>query len=578
MNLFLQRQQTSNSNELFASLGHLASGMRINSAADDAAGLQISNRMTTQISGLAVAQRNANDGISVAQTAEGALEEVTNILFRMRDLSLQASNGILSADDKDALNKENRQLQQELNRINESTTFGGKQVFNQTDTVGSGGADEAERNILNVLQSGVLAESEDLILTALGLSGDGADLKINLENVDGASGLLASVSYLAPTGAELVMTIDLDDFSTLDADKTKQLKSTLLHEMTHAVMANQMDLAATPTWFREGTAEAVSGADDRVASDIANFGVAAVKAGLDGIFGNTGAATTTGIEIASVYSGGYIAMRYLEDKIGGAGIQTLMGALAAGQTFDAALNTASGGTYASEAAFQTELTQTGTIFEDFITASINTGNADNGAFGGLDASGGASRAETIVGANSANTTANFAAYFVKGDDDTVAGDFTSGTNYAATGLTQIALADYTSELKGAKQTTQYQIGASANETINMQVSGFSTENLGLNGVDLVEDSQSAIAMIDDALKFVDNQRADLGAFSNRMDHAVANLSNIEINMTASRSRILDTDFAQETANLTSRQIQQQAITAMMSQSKSLPQLALSLLG
>ncbi|WDE07499.1 flagellinolysin [Thalassomonas viridans] len=574
-NLFLHRQQTANANELTTTFARLSSGMRINSAADDAAGLQISNRMTSQISGLSVAQRNANDGISIAQTAEGALEEVTNVLFRMRDLSLQASNGILSNDDKDALDKEFSQLKQELTRINETTTFGGKQVFNQTDTIGSGGADEAERNILNVLQSGVLAESEDIIQSTLGLTGDGADFKINLENIDGASGVLASVSYLAPAGTELVMNIDLDDFSTLDGDKTKQLKSTLLHEMVHAVMANQMDLAATPTWFREGTAEAVSGADDRVASDIANFGVAALKAELNGIFGDNSAPTSTGIEIAGVYSGGYIAMRYLEDKIGSAGIQAFMGALAAGQTFDTAFSTTT--SYANEAAFQAEI-MGGTVFEDFITSNINTTNADNGAFGGLDADGGPSRAETIVGANGNNTTANFTAYFVKGDDDTDPNDFTSGTNYAAAGLNQVLLSEYDSELSGPKETTQFQIGANADETIKMLVGGFSSDNLGLSGIDLVADSQSAIASIDDALQYVNDQRASLGAFSNRLDHAISNLSNIESNISASRSRIQDTDFAQETSKQTKLQIQQQAITALLSQSQSLPQIALALIG
>ena len=150
-NSFLQRQMTDNSNKLSVTYARLSSGMRINSAKDDAAGLQISNRLTSQVNGLSVAQRNANDGVSLAQTTEGALEEVTNILFRMRDLSLQAGNGILSADDKNALNKESEQLKQELDRINKTTTFGGNKVFDQVERKGLGGANETERNILNVL-------------------------------------------------------------------------------------------------------------------------------------------------------------------------------------------------------------------------------------------------------------------------------------------------------------------------------------------------------------------------------------------------------------------------------------------
>jgi flagellin len=112
------------------SMERLASGMRINSAKDDAAGLQISNRMTSQINGIGVAVRNANDGISIAQTAEGAMGESTNILQRMRDLSLQSANGSNSKSDREALNKELSALQTELTRIADTTSFGGQKLLN----------------------------------------------------------------------------------------------------------------------------------------------------------------------------------------------------------------------------------------------------------------------------------------------------------------------------------------------------------------------------------------------------------------------------------------------------------------
>ncbi|GGI67625.1 flagellin [Shewanella gelidii] len=111
------------------SMERLASGLRINSAKDDAAGLQISNRMTSQINGIGVAIRNANDGISIAQTAEGAMQESTNILQRMRDLSLQSANGSNSAEDRAALQKEVNSLQAELTRIAETTSFGGQYLL-----------------------------------------------------------------------------------------------------------------------------------------------------------------------------------------------------------------------------------------------------------------------------------------------------------------------------------------------------------------------------------------------------------------------------------------------------------------
>ncbi|MEL7560016.1 flagellin [Stutzerimonas chloritidismutans] len=124
-----QRNLSSSSNALSTSMQRLSTGSRINSAKDDAAGLQISNRLTSQINGLGVAVRNANDGISLAQTAEGALQQSTNILQRMRDLSLQAANGSNAGTERSALQQEVTQLQSELTRIAETTTFGGRKLL-----------------------------------------------------------------------------------------------------------------------------------------------------------------------------------------------------------------------------------------------------------------------------------------------------------------------------------------------------------------------------------------------------------------------------------------------------------------
>jgi len=127
-----QRNLSRSSEGLQTSMQRLSSGMRINSAKDDAAGLQISNRLTSQVNGLGVAQRNANDGISMAQTAEGAMQESTNILQRMRDLALQSANGSNSQSDRDALQKEVGALQTELTRISNTTTFGGVNLLDGT--------------------------------------------------------------------------------------------------------------------------------------------------------------------------------------------------------------------------------------------------------------------------------------------------------------------------------------------------------------------------------------------------------------------------------------------------------------
>lgn len=124
-----QRNLSSSSNALSTSLQRLSTGSRINSAKDDAAGLQISNRLTSQINGLGVAVRNANDGISLAQTAEGALQQSTNILQRMRDLSLQSANGSNNSNDRASIQKEVTQLKNELTRISDTTTFGGRKLL-----------------------------------------------------------------------------------------------------------------------------------------------------------------------------------------------------------------------------------------------------------------------------------------------------------------------------------------------------------------------------------------------------------------------------------------------------------------
>lgn len=124
-----QRNLNASSNDLNTSLQRLTTGYRINSAKDDAAGLQISNRLSNQISGLNVATRNANDGISLAQTAEGALQQSTNILQRIRDLALQSANGSNSDADRAALQKEVAAQQAELTRISDTTTFGGRKLL-----------------------------------------------------------------------------------------------------------------------------------------------------------------------------------------------------------------------------------------------------------------------------------------------------------------------------------------------------------------------------------------------------------------------------------------------------------------
>ncbi|MCB1830956.1 MAG: hypothetical protein KDI35_12845, partial [Gammaproteobacteria bacterium] len=134
MSLNAQRNLTRTQSEMATALERLSSGLRINSAKDDAAGLAISDRFTTQIKGLTQAMRNANDGVSLAQTAEGALQETNNILQRIRELSIQSANSTNSASDRRFLQAEVNQLLSEVNRIAETTSFNGRKLLDGTFT------------------------------------------------------------------------------------------------------------------------------------------------------------------------------------------------------------------------------------------------------------------------------------------------------------------------------------------------------------------------------------------------------------------------------------------------------------
>jgi flagellin len=575
--LYMQRTLKSASDGVPLALERLSSGLRINSAKDDAAGMQISSRLTSQVNGFAVAIRNANDGISMAQTAEGSLGVITDNLQRLRDLSLQASNGSLSETDKEALQAEANQLKAEITRVSETTAFGGQKLFQTGNNLFSD-ADKSKRTIIQTLQAGVLAESEDIIIDRLGLVGNGASLKIDLEHIDGVNGRLASISYVG-AGLNQVFTVDIDDFSNPSQATIENLKGTALHEMVHAVMANNIaNLSSTPSWFVEGTAEAIRGADDRLAGDITSFGAAAIKAQLNSEFGNNSAPLTTGIEVAGVYSGGYVTMRYLEDKIGEGGIKTLMSELAGNATFDNALNTASNGAYANNGALQTEL-MAGTTFEDFITAKMDLTNQDNGAFGGADAAGGVSRAFTITGSSTSSSPSGFYVTVVSGDNDNNGTDFAPNVNYGAAGFKEVALEDYSPlSNRNGGEVYSFQVGSEANQTIEMRFANFSAHALALDSIDLTTNAQSAVFSIDSAIKFVDSERAGLGAVMNRMEYAINNMSNMSQNLSDSRSRIQDVDFAVETANLTKTQIRTQAASAMLAQANQNTQLVLSLLG
>ncbi|WP_298440439.1 flagellin [uncultured Ferrimonas sp.] len=214
-----QRSTNAASAATQTSMNRLASGLRINSAKDDAAGLQISNRLTSQVRGMDVAMRNANDGISIAQTAEGAMQESTNILQRMRDLSLQSSNGSNSKEDRDSIQKEIGALSTELTRIAETTSFGGQNLLDgsfgtQSFQVGSEANETISVSLSDVsadklgeraaVSGGVIAAADiaeyaDGTVSAMSIAVDqdgtaSSTLTVDLANVTDAGSLAAAMN------------------------------------------------------------------------------------------------------------------------------------------------------------------------------------------------------------------------------------------------------------------------------------------------------------------------------------------------------------------------------------------------
>ncbi|EGQ8217090.1 flagellin [Vibrio parahaemolyticus] len=366
--LVAQRHLTSATDMLNQSMERLSSGKRINSAKDDAAGLQISNRLQSQMRGLDVAVRNANDGISIMQTAEGAMNEVTNIMQRMRDLSLQSANGSNSQAERTALQEEVTALNDELNRIAETTSFGGRKLLN-----------------------GTFGKSSFQIGAA---SGEAVQIELKSTRTDGLE--MGGFSYVAQGRA----------------DSDWQVKEN----------ANDLTMSFTN---RSGETEKIQ---------------INAKAGDD-------------IEELATYING--------------------------QT-------------------------------DKVTASVNE----------------------------------------KGQLQIfMAGEETAGTISFS--------GDLASEL-------------------GMSLKGYDAVN-NLN-ITTVGGAQQAVAVLDTAMKFVDSQRAELGAYQNRFNHAINNLDNIHENLAASNSRIQDTDYAKETTQMVKQQILQQVSTTILAQAKQAPNLALTLLG
>lgn len=547
---------------LSTAMQRLSSGLRINSAKDDAAGLAIAERMHSQIRGMHQAARNANDGISLLQTAEGASSKITDSLQRMRELAVQSANGTNSAADRRALQAEVQQLKREIDRVGATTRFNGLQVFDQGRDRAVGVLNPDIAITMDGLQDRWLAQAEKLVKDLYGIDAGGANIKIELTTfTDGVGNTAARVSSITPAsgpGSNITLQVDMADFTAAnqpDGGNAPFYNDRIIaHEMVHAVMAagqswGELRSNSSNLWFIEGVAEFIHGADERVAADT----MAAATADMSTANLQNWGGTSTD------YSSGYLAVRYLHAQIqaqGGNGVQDVLQALQnnAGMTLDAALQNHSAAAFTGLADFYSQL-QTAVAAPTFAAdIGLDLANADTGAIGGQDADRGATKTATNV-----MPDLPLASTLMAGFSTTWEAVPTAGGGQG----TALAL----------------QVGANAGDFLYVHTGGMNLGVLGLDDLDVSTsiDATAAMRRLDDAIDFVSTTRGRIGAQMNRLDAVIATLQVSSENLSASRGRIMDADFAQETATLSRAQILQQAGTAMVAQANQLPQGVLALL-
>ncbi|QBM16407.1 B-type flagellin [Marinobacter sp. JH2] len=471
-------------------LQRLSSGLRINSAKDDAAGLAISTRFSAQITGLNVAQRNANDGISLAQTAEGALNEITNNLQRIRELAVQSANATNSSSDRQALNDEVKQRLDEIDRISSQTAFNGLKVLD-----GSFGA--------QAFQVGANA---------------GETISVDLTQGTKASqiGSIAtdSVQVAGAITADNGVSISVGDnaFTQIDVSESK------LDSADNVISGYEADSAA------------------QIAKAINDSGV-------DGLFASASTEVTLATtDIADVTAGASASYTLTINDVDVFELaeQDLSGGVALdGTDLAAAINAKSGATGVSAAWDAT----------DGLTLSSSDGRTINMS----EAVGGTTPGTLSGGLTAANTA------FVKTQGE-VTYSAAEKVNFLGTGTTSDLTASLGLTTAGA-------------DSIDVD----STTGVRTADISTVAGANDAILRVDSALDSVNKVRGELGAIQNRFESTIANLGTSVENLSASNSRILDADFAAETANLAKSQVLQQAGISVLAQANARPQQVLSLL-
>ena len=551
MSLNAQRNLNSSQSALATAMQRLSSGMRINSAKDDAAGLSISERFTTQIRGLNMAVRNANDGISLSQTAEGALASLSNNLQRIRELAVQSANATNSAGDRLALDQEVQQLKAEVDRVAKQTSFNGLKILD-----GTFGA-AAFQVGANVNETIAIELNTSMKLTDVGAissaaTGDLRDLFNDTLVGQPMTGPLlpGDLSITGPSGTA---------YAVLDTPQDAALMAAAINAGTGIT---GVTATALPT--------VVTGADDVTAAtttdltintiSIANFavpsanaaGAAALAAHINSELTDAGVtnivASNIGAKIVLTASDGSNIV------VGGSTAADGIGNATTRSTFNLTSDeyfTIGGATGGPEKAGLTAGTYNGIVLApDDLTIQV-------GDTAAIPIEGTFTKDELLSYINT-QVTGAYALY----DEDTGVLSISSSELITVAGNDALTPVDPDGTTSGFEFTAL--VNAPSGNLVDVNVT-------------TVEAANDTIMRMDVALTAANSLRATLGAIQNRFESTIANLSTTAENLTASRSRIMDADFAAETAALSRAQILQQAGTAMVAQANQVPQGVLQLL-
>ncbi len=602
-----QRNLNTSQTQLATSLQRLSSGLRINSAKDDAAGLAISDRFTTQIRGLNQAVRNANDGISLAQTAEGALGETANNLQRIRELAIQSANSTNSASDRAALNAEAQQLLAEIGRIAQTTQFNGQNVLdgsfssaqfqvganaNQTISFGIAGA---STNLLGAFQtSGATA-----VTTA---AFDGANFTINGVKVAASVATSAAGVNAGSATAKATAINSIANQTGVSATATNSVSSqaTLAGPVAGKALANgDLVINGIAVGSVAKAASAVTQANNAVTAINAVTNQTGVSAAADQSTGKLTLTAADGRDI-TLSAGNAATTQIVTDIFNATGLDASTGANPTGNsTRDLTLNVSSsvvaaGTTNASEIVLGETITidsivyefqnAAGTVSGSNVKVTVTLGDTTNAVATAVRTAinGQRTLGNTTVAASGAAGTVTLT-QAVYGDEtiavtETVADAATTAIGAETTGTDAVGT---TAVVNGGTLTlssaSNFTLGGSQLAAAGLGSASTALSQLGAANISTVSGANAAISVLDGALSQVSSIRAGLGAIQNRFSSTIANLSTTSENLSAARSRIQDADFAAETAALTRGQILQQAGVAILSQANSLPQNVLSLL-